>query len=211
MSVLRDSRFLAVPWVDHGFGTRHDGSWTPPGHTAKLHQVHGARITAVETAGHHGDGDALMTATPALWLEIRTADCVPLFIVDPVLRVVAAVHAGWRGTAAAIAAHTVAAMAASYGTRPVNLLVAIGPSIGACCFAVGEEVAAHFPGHITRFAARSHVNLVSANQAQLAAAGVQPHNIEPVGLCTMCHPLQFHSFRRDRDTGRMVSAIQIRP
>ena len=209
MSLLRSPSFTQFPWIGHGFGTRDDGYWTPPGQTAKLHQIHGANVVPVHAPGPHGDGDALITATPALWLEIRTADCVPILIADPVQRVVAAVHAGWRGTAAAISAHTVASLAEHWHSRPSDLLVAIGPSIGPCCFEVGDEVAARFPGHITRPSARFHVNLVSANHAQLARAGIPADNIATLGLCTVCNARQFHSFRRDHSDGRMVSAIQV--
>ena len=195
--------------VEHGFGTRTDGYWTPPEQTAKLHQVHGRAVLRAETAGHLGDGDALMTAQPGIWLEIRTADCVPLLIADPVRRVVAAVHAGWRGTEAAIAAETVRAMGAEWGCAAADLLVAIGPSIGACCFEVGDEVAARFPGHITRWDPRAHVDLVSANREQVLGAGVAPERIEALGLCTACDAERFHSFRRDRGDGRLVTAIRL--
>jgi len=168
MTPLRASRLAALTWLEHGFGTRGDGAWTPAAETARLHQIHTDQVVAVGTPGHHGDGDALITAQPGLWLEIRTADCVPILIVDTERRVVAAVHAGWRGTAAAIARVTVEEMRRKWDCQPADLAVAIGPSIGVCCFEVGEEVAGQFPGHFTRPGARAHVNLVSANREQLA-------------------------------------------
>jgi len=205
--VIRSALLGAVAGLEHAFGTRAEGIWTPEAETAKLHQVHGAAVVRVSAPGHFGDGDALVTDQPGLWLEIRTADCVPLLIADPARRVVAAVHAGWRGTDARIAAAAVGALAREWGSRPSELLVAIGPSIGGCCFAVGEEVAARFAGHITRTEPQACVDLVSANREQLAAAGVE--QIDALGLCTVCEPERFHSFRRDKGAGRMVAGIRL--
>lgn len=198
-------------WIEHGFGTRDAGAWTPPERTARLHQVHGSGVVGVARPGDHGDGDALITGTPDLWLEIRTADCVPVLLADPERRVVAAIHAGWRGTAATIAQVTVDALRREWGCQPDELYAAIGPAIGACCFAVGEEVAAHFPGHITRQGTAIHADLVGANRQQLLGAGVAAERIGSLALCTACDPSRFHSFRRDRGEGRLVAAIRIVP
>jgi YfiH family protein len=210
MTPLRAPRLTAFAWLDHGFGTRLDGAWTPPEQTAALHQIHTSEVVPVVNPGHHGDGDALITSQPGVWLEIRTADCVPLLIADPRQRVIAAVHAGWRGTAMAIAKATVQALEREFNCRPADLEVVIGPCIASCCFEVGDEVVAHFPGHITHSSPRPHVNLVTANREQLGVAGVQPDRIDSLDLCTACNPNLFHSFRRDQGTGRMVSAIQLR-
>lgn len=210
MTPLQSARLAPLGWVEHGFGTRADGAWTPLERTAKLRQVHGNAAVTVSEPGHHGDGDALITAAEQVWLEIRTADCVPILLADPVRRVVAAIHAGWRGTAVGIAGLTVAKMTQEYGCRAEDVIGAIGPSIGGCCFAVGEDVAAHFRGHIVRLLPQPYVDLVSANRQQLVLSGMAPGQIETTGLCTACKPEQFHSFRRDHGEGRMISAIQIR-
>jgi polyphenol oxidase len=207
---LRSPRLDGFDWVAHGFGTRDDGAWTPFEQTARLRQVHAAGVVAVTAPGEQGDGDASITAVPGVWLEIRTADCVPLLLADPVRRIVAAVHAGWRGTAAAISRTTVETLQYEWGSNPIDIHVAIGPCIAACCFEVGEDVAAHFPGHVDKSTTRPHVDLVSANRQQLVAAGIPAANIEDLNLCTVCDPARFHSFRRDRGTGRMIAAIQIR-
>ena len=177
----------------------------------KLRQVHGAGVVGVAVPGEHGEGDALITAAPDVWLEVRTADCVPLLLADPVRRVVAAVHAGWRGTAASIGRITVEGLCAKWGSKPGDLHVAIGPCIGPCCFAVGEDVASQFPGHLSQSAPTPHVHLVDANRQQLIAAGVRSAMIESLDLCTVCDPVRFHSFRRNRGPGRMIAAIRIRP
>jgi polyphenol oxidase len=210
MSPLVSPALAALDWIEHGFGTRHDGMWTPRDQTARLHQIHTDQVVSVTEPGHHGSGDALITAQPGLWLEIRTADCVPILVADSRRRVIAAIHAGWRGTAAAIARITIEELCRRWGSQPVDLQVAIGPSIGDCCFAVGEDVATHFPGYITRSHPQPHVDLVSANQEQLTGAGVPAAQIEGMRLCTVCDPGSFYSFRRDKGDGRMVTAIRIR-
>ena len=209
MNPIRSAVLDSLPWLRHGFGTRHNGAWTPDDRTARLHQVHGAAVIAVGEPGHHGDGDALIATAPDLWLEIRTADCVPVLIADSRQRLIAAVHAGWRGTAAAIAVATVRRMVQSYGSRPDDLLAVVGPSIGACCFEVGDEVAEHFPAYATRIGVRPHVDLPAANADQLRDAGIPFGRIDRLARCTMCEESVFHSFRRDRALGRMVSAIAI--
>jgi YfiH family protein len=210
MTPLRAGSFIASPWVAHGFGTRHDGYWTPPAQTAKLHQVHGADVVVVTAAGQFGDGDALITASPGLWLEIRTADCVPVLVYDKRQKIVAAVHAGWRGTAAEITGVTIRTFLHNYASRSQDLFAAVGPRISACCFEVGDEVASHFPGYITQGYPRPHVDLGEANRAQLVGEGVPASQIEVLSHCTCCDAEQFHSFRRDKGNGRMVSSIAIR-
>lgn len=194
-------------WLEHGFGTRHDGAWTPDASTARLKQTHSADVVSAGIAGHCGDGDALVTAEPGLWLEIRTADCVPVLLADPVRRVVAAVHAGWRGTAARIVVETIERLVAD-GSRRVDLLAAIGPAIGACCFEVGDDVAAHFPDDRIAHQPRPHVDLIAANRRQIHCAGVA--RIDTLAACTHCDESMFHSFRRDKSDGRMVSAIRVK-
>jgi len=210
MTPIQSTLLIGFPWAEHGFGTRQDGAWTPQADTARLHQVHADGVVAVTTPGHHGDGDALITATAGLWLEIRTADCVPIILIDPRQRIVAAIHAGWRGTVGRIAEATVAALTRDWKTNPAELYAAIGPRIGACCFEVGDDVAAHFPSHSHRPGPRAHVDLGSANRDQLIAAGLPVSQIDDLGLCTVCDPAQFHSFCRDRSDGRMVTAVAIR-
>lgn len=118
-----------------------------PARLAQLNQVHGAQVVRIPTdaAGARGngtwaDGDALITSQEDVALAVKTADCVPILIADRITGAVAAVHAGWRGTAAAVVQATVHAMERSFGTRPADLLAAIGPSIGPCCCEVGTDV-----------------------------------------------------------------------
>lgn len=166
-----------------------------------LKQIHSDR--AVDASGQKGcigEGDALFSNEPGSLLAIRTADCVPILIVDPVREAFAAVHAGWRGTAAEIAVKTVREMVRRFGSRTIDLRAAIGPSIGKCCYEVGPEVAEQFG-----LTGRTHLDLGGINSRQLSEIGVI--SIDIADLCTACNPENFHSYRRDKSAGRMVSAI----
>jgi YfiH family protein len=201
--ILRVDAWAGQPWISHGFGTRLSGQWThQPGRTW-VHQIHSAEVVHAREPGAQGQADALATAEPGLLLEIRTADCLPVLIADPVNRAVAAIHAGWRGSAAGIVLRTIEKMAEWFGSSPENLQAAIGPSIAACCFEVGPEVAVEFG-----LAGRCRVDLVAHNRRLLESAKVR--EIFVLAECTRCDASRFHSFRRDRElAGRMEAGIQI--
>src|SRR5262245_9745330 len=118
----------------------------------RLHQVHGAAaVVRLKNAGHteqgegnHDEADIILTDDAARAITIRVADCLPILIVDRRTRAIAAAHAGWRGLAADVPKVAVERLAGEFGSRPTDLLVAIGPSIGACCYEVGEDVRARF-------------------------------------------------------------------
>lgn len=167
------------------------------------------------------EGDGLMTAVPGLMLAVGTADCVPVLLVDTRLRAVAALHAGWRGTATAIAEVGVAKMREEYGSRAEDLVAAVGPSIGACCYAVGGEVREKFRerfGYAEElFEVRTsqlYVNLWEANRRQLLDSGLTDAQITVVGECTACardeHGLRYFSHRAQRGVaGRMLSLVGV--
>lgn len=205
--VYQSSALLAFDWLDHGFGSRHSDDWLDGRVQATLRQVHSDIIFATDgAAGCAGQGDALISRHPGLTLVVRTADCLPLLFVDPRQRAIAAVHAGWRGTVAQIAPKTVQKLHTTYGTKPKDLWVAIGPGIGACCYEVGPEVAEQF-GH----SGQVRLDLADANLRQLAAAGVPSSQILHGAPCTFCTGDSFHSYRRDREkAGRMLSGIVVR-
>ena len=200
----RVSELDALPWLIHGFGSR--GSNVPAKFTslATVKQIHSADcVVAAGRTGILGEGDALLENTPGSVVAIKTADCIPLLLIDEANHAVAAVHAGWRGTVAQIARRAVDAMGARFGASPQNLHAAIGPAIGACCFEVGPEVAEQF-GH----EGRVHIDLASVNRLQLLEAGVTEQRIYTSKLCTMCNVEEFHSFRRDRErAGRMYAFV----
>jgi len=151
----------------------------------------------------------------SLAVGVRTADCFPILLADPVAHVVAAIHAGWRGTAAGIVKTTIERMQELYGTDPNDILAAIGPGIETCCFEVGPEVArefAHWDHRLYCTTTKERVDLAASNAHQLADLGVPLNNIAHAGLCTADRNDLFFSFRKERDrAGRMVSWIALRP
>jgi YfiH family protein len=143
--IYRVRELEVFPWLIHGFGTRNADIPGMFANLATLKQMHSSTcLPAGGRAGLIGDGDALLEDAPGAVVAVRTADCIPILLVDERRRAVAAVHAGWRGTAAGIARRAVEAMRERFGTDAVDLHAAIGPGIGECCFEVGPEVAAVF-------------------------------------------------------------------
>lgn len=159
--------------------------------------------------------DALVTNQTGICIGVTTADCVPVLLYDPENRVVAAIHAGWRGTIAKIASKTVAVMVAKYGTQPCDLIAAIGPSIGPDSFEVGEEVASQFEeagygAFVLRHKEKPHIDLWKTNSAILIESGVSLENIEQAGICTFTsHDLFFSARRLGLKSGRGVSGIAL--
>jgi len=202
-----------IDWLDHGFGTR---TSPPPGWPiATVKQIHSADvIDAAGFTGERGSADALVSNTPGLAMAMRTADCLPILLADPEHRAVAAVHAGWRGTAARIAERTIERMGEVYGTKPERVRAAIGPGIGKCCFEVGPEVARAFSDWHAELAGTEQkhlLDLVDINQRQLKGTGVLEENISHSALCTMDRTDILYSFRREREkAGRMLAWIGIR-
>jgi hypothetical protein len=174
-------------------------------------QVHSARIRAVTAAGSYPETDALLTSTPRVFLCVTFADCVPILLHDPVRKTVAAVHAGWRGTASGIAAGAVKQLGEEYGTRPQDLIGFLGPAAADCCYSVGEEVSARFDQRfVRRINGQPFLDLKGANLAQLADAGVDPRRFEVNPHCTISEHRMFHSHRRDGSkSGRMMAVIGI--
>lgn len=182
-------------------------------------QVHGA-VVAVVGGGDAGrsvpDADGLASEDPGTVLAVHAADCVTLLLADPRSHAVAAVHAGWRGTAAGIAGEAARVMAARFGTRPERLLAALGPSIGPCHYEVDELVRTAFRRWpwwetvmVPNGRERWQLDLQSANRRQLMDEGVRAEHIEVLDLCTYHHPDLFYSHRRDRLTGRMAAIIGV--
>jgi len=204
--IYRVSEFDAFPWLLHGFGTRHSDIPSIFSQLASLKQIHSSECVAANgRSGILGEGDALLEDRPGSVVAVKTADCVPILLVDDEHRAVAAVHAGWRGTAAGIVGKAVAGMRERFGSR--NLYAAIGPSIGKCCYEVGPEVSAQFG-----LAGRVFLDLPEFNRRQLLDSGVTAERIFASNLCTQCKADEFHSFRRDREAaGRLYSFAGIRP
>lgn len=191
-------------------------------------QVHGDRVLEVDRS-HAGRGarsnedalagvDALVTAETGLLLSSYYADCVPLFFLDPVRRVVALAHAGWKGTVLRIGERTVRHMAGVHGCAPGDILAAVGPSIGPCCYEVDvpvmERVTRCLPGEplpaVPGRPGHWWLNLPEVNRRVLLQAGIRVENITMSGLCTACRGDLFFSHRKQGGlTGRMASLIML--
>ncbi len=171
--------------------------------TAVYHATAADRGRGILYPRGYTDIDGLLTDEPNVVLITQYADCVPLFFVDTVKRVVGTAHAGWRGTAAGMGAVMVERMVADYGCRRENILAAVGPSIGPCCFEVDEPVRQAFAEAVA-FAAectvplpggKSYIDLWEINRRTIEEAGVKPEHITVTDLCTRCHPDVFWSHR----------------
>ena len=209
----RSTLFSELAWAEHGFGTRRcpDGLGGP--RIATLRQVHSdVALWVTDVSGCAGEADALVTNSPGQRVAVRTADCLPLLFAARRRRAVAAVHAGWRGTAAGIAEKTVRKLSDAFDADPAELLVAIGPGIGVCCYRVGPDVAARFRGLLPHLPEHVfvHVDLAEANRRQLRRAGVPDAQIDIAGMCTRCRAGEFFSHRHNPgETGRMRNVIGI--
>lgn len=223
---LFSAKGLDVPHADHGEGWALLAAWlgVDPSHVWRMRQVHGTTVHTEAVAPCDGtwpEGDLLATDRTDVALTVRTADCVPLLYADTRTGAVAAVHAGWRGTVAGAAGHMVDVMAARFGSRPDDLMVAIGPSIGPEAYEVSADVVEAFEGRWPAEAARGTwwtprdtpgkflLDLWTITRDQLAAAGVAPERIYLAGLCTATHATVFESYRvHGAAAGRMVAAIR---
>jgi len=199
-------------WLEHGFGTRGSENFWPADRLATLHQIHSDIVVrAGARSGRIGDGDALIENSPGKLVGVKTADCIPILMVDSRNRAVAAVHAGWRGTLSRIAQKAVQHLEGNFSSHAEDLHVAIGPGIGKCCYEVGAEVAFEFRQYdqaLSDSTHSAHLDLVEINRQQLIESGVPPAKIYSAGLCTRCQANDFHSYRRDHDrAGRMLSVI----
>jgi len=190
-----------------------------PDRVVRLRQVHSARVLEARGPLNGGDeADGVVTRDPDVLLTVRVADCVPILIADTNTGAVGAVHAGWRGTADGIAGRTVERLTELFGTNPSDLVAAIGPAIGPCCYQVRPDVrdafrASGWPDQMLApwfdDGAR-RLNLWRANRDQLVAAGVLEEAAVVASLCTACHPRWFCSYRRDGDrAGRMHGFIRM--
>lgn len=207
--IYRCEAFQQFIWQEHGFGTR----TANPRADVTLRQIHSdGVVNAHNLRDRDAEGDALVTDALNLAIGVRSADCVPILLLDTKRRALAAVHAGWKGSSTQIAARTVERMGATFGTDPGDVLAAMGPCVRGCCYEVGEEVAekfsALFPEWGEEDVAKRKLDLPQANRRALISAGVPDKQIFDSCLCTACEPAQFFSYRREpANEGRMVSSI----
>jgi YfiH family protein len=188
-------------------------------------QVHGSDILVInepnEDYSHFlsVEGDAVITNQPNVLIGVCVADCVPILLCDPVKKVIAVVHAGWKGTAAKLVAKAVAGMQSEFGSAPANIQAAIGPCIQKCCYEVDEPVKKAFlQGGISwescaeqTDAGKWNLDLAAANRELLQLAGISGDAIQISEQCVCCHSEQFFSYRRDKEeSGRQMGFIMLK-
>jgi len=215
-------------------------------HSDLVHIVDSVNDARMAVLSHEAapQADALITRERGVLLVVQTADCIPLLLADTKRRAVAAIHSGWRGTVKRIAEKALGRMQMEFGTRPNDVIAALGPGIGQSCYEVSTEVAAEFqaqfpnarewfegpfdsladsdndpnwlpwltmkpPGHAPP-PPRAHLDLIEANRAILASAGIPAGKIFSSDYCTACRSDLFFSYRKERNTGRLMAAIGIR-
>lgn len=192
----------------------------------QVHDVHVAVIDNLDVTPEQLDGyDAMITNLPDLAIGVRTADCIPILLYDPVNKAAAAVHSGWRGTVAKILKNVIVKMSGTYGTEPSDLLAVIGPGICVDCFQVGEEVALNFkeagfdinsiwsfrgPKNGTDMSGGHHIDLKEACRQTLIECGVKKEKIQIPALCTYEDNNLLYSARKETiECGRNINCIKI--
>ncbi len=190
-----------------------------------MDQKHGDRIWIIDKpltpsrSSLHYRSDALLTDQRKIAIGVLTADCVPIILVDPNHTVIGIIHAGWRGTSLGIAQKAIHKMAHHFGTYPEDLFVAVGPSIGECCYEVDEDVMAPFRSsgwHWQSFSrprgkGKWRLNLARANIEQMEDLGMRDEKCCWIRICTACNHDIFFSYRAEGPgTGRQISFIQLR-
>ncbi|WP_295419204.1 peptidoglycan editing factor PgeF [Sulfurovum sp.] len=183
----------------------------------QTHSDHIKVIKSKETKGWQSledaveDSDALITNVPDVVLTILTADCVPVLLYDERQKVVAAVHAGWKGTKKRIVAKTIVKMTEIFGCDPEDIIAGIAPSVGRCCYEVDRNVAGHFfdiPESFASVGEKFMLDLPLINKKQLLDAGIKKEHIEMSGICTSCEVDRFFSYRKEQGcSGRFMSMI----
>lgn len=214
--------FLTPGWdfegLEHGFAPR-DTDIAPHLRVVRVKQVHGAELIVADgrTPPVAGDADGLFTACPGTAVAIATADCVPVLLAAPAARVVAAVHAGWRGSLAGIVPRAVATFRERFGVPPPEIRAALGPSIGGCCYEVERDIAEKFASRYgpsmweawtNGRTGKGTLDLRTVNERLLRHAGIPAEAITHVGPCTSCGNADLASYRvQGPKAGRQLSWI----
>ena len=208
------------------FTTRRDSVLPYP--VIQGHQVHGSRVAIIDRPDMTREDlegyDAFITDLRGVAIGVRTADCVPILLFDPVHRVIAAVHSGWKGTVLKISRSAVNLLGERFGTRPEDLQAVIGPAIGPKSFQVGEDVAEKFrdagfpmpriwsfdgPGDGSPMSGGHHIDLFQSNRWILEGCGIRPENIRVHAIDTYQDPSFFSARREGTQCGRNISAIRM--
>lgn len=222
--ILKSDLLKSFPHIEHGFSTRHFNRGTQLVKGYKIcfvKQIHGNNVLEIKNTDQVKEAstyeaDILVSKLTGIALTIRTADCIPILFYDPMTRVIAAAHAGWRGSAKAVSAKTIRVLKESYGVDPENVRVALGPSIRGCCYEVDSQV--YDAISIKKcFTALPHVSnrwmlsLQKLNEIQLAGEGIPISHIWISKECTFCQNNQFFSYRKEgKAAGRQWGFIALK-
>lgn len=185
-------------------------------HSDVVHVVKKYEQTGWRSLEEAVEADAVVSNVPYMVLTVLTADCVPVLLYDPVKHAIGAVHAGWQGTEKNILSKTIHKMQEVYGSKPEDIVVAIGPAIDRCCYEVGSEVGNIFINKYEQCIDRGvskdkyQLDLKCINLLQAVECGVSTDNIEVSPICTACNSDRYFSYRKDKSSGRFVSAIGLR-
>ncbi len=177
-----------------------------------LNQVHGDKIAWVKRGASREipATDALVTRDKHVIITVRTADCVPVFLFDPVTSAIGLVHAGWKGARLGIAAKTVRELFFRFGVKPENLMALLGPSIRSCCYEFEPDYVPEFKAYMTSAGNKFHFDLPAYLTRELIGLNIPAESIFDTNLCTFCQPEDFFSYRRDpASDGRMVSFMML--
>ena len=231
-----DSIRLAFTTRQGGLGARNSGIKSPddwnavakafgitPDRLVTVNQVHGEAIVTVDDRNYASvrsvQADGLITSVRGIAIGIETADCVPVLLIDPVTPAIGAVHAGWRSTVQKIVQKAITRMQDQFGSDPSRMIAAIGPAICGKCYEVDEPVMGpvrqSFPFWndvaLSRGKDKWGLDLVKLNRMELVQIGLAEKNVHSLGMCTSCRKDLFYSFRVEGRTGRMLSAVMIKP
>ncbi len=209
-----------IPIIEHGFLTKDGDKKLDVTYISQMKQVHGDSILHLRsyadvTRAKQTEADISVTSLPNVALTISTADCVPLLFCDPVQKVIAASHAGWRGTVKQVALKTVDALVNEYHCDPKSVVVAIGPCIHSCCYEVDRPVfdAIHEKDFLLPASKKDRwmLNLPQMNRYQLITSGILDENISILPYCTACRRDLFYSYRKEGNSaGRQWSYILLK-
>jgi hypothetical protein len=223
MSWIKSENLSKISGIVHGFsnrrfkgGLKEAASYFGLSRIFTLNQIHSSSVFLIKDGFRKGPeqkGDAIVTSLKGMGIGVFTADCQPLLFVDRTASVVAAVHAGWRGTLSQITKTALLEIEENFGIEPSSVYVVLGPSIGRCCYEVGEDVASLFmnkfdnwKGYLLKKNDSKYIlDLKEANRIALVEEGVK--DIEVINICTKCDT-GFHSYRRDgKGVGKQLSFV----
>lgn len=182
---------------------------------AYLEQNHRAKILRIDArtdlSAPLKQCDGAVTNLKTIAMVVLTADCLPIFLFDPIKGAIGIAHAGWRGTDERIAKNITDAMKGNFKSDASQILVGLGPAIRQCCYEVKSDFLERFPNSTVKMAHKFYFDLIGENVEQLLAAGISSKNIFDCGICTSCSNDEFYSYRKEGEkAGRMSSFIMLK-